>query len=453
MSNHPSRILSAIACVVSAGAASPTNAVAQVTAAGATAPTVKLPDTPAGRVAREWLDAFNRADSASLAGWAERYSLDRPIGGMLGMRRQTGGFDLVSVETNEPLLVAYVVRERKSSTTALAVVELKEGEPPVIRTANVLAIPEGASVASFRIDAATRQRVIDNAIAQLDSTYVFPDVAKKMGDDLRARLARREYDRVTNGISFASLLTEHLQAVSRDKHLRVNFSPARVPDRRPNAAPDSAARERFRKQLARENCGFVKVEHLPGNVGYLKFNFFGDTTICGPTASAAMNFVANTDALIIDLRENGGGSPDMVAYVTSYLFTKRTHLNDLWTRRTNETKEHWTRDVPGKRFGDQKPVYVLTSKRTFSGAEEFTYNLKNLKRATIIGETTGGGAHPVMGHKIDEHFTIGVPFARAINPISKTNWEGTGVEPDVKVAAGEALEVARRMIDERKAGP
>jgi hypothetical protein len=449
MPRHPSRILIAVAIAATVGATP--SATAQVASAGAPAQKVELPDTPAGRAAREWLDAFNGADSARLAAWGEKYSLDRPPA--LGMRRQTGGFDLVSVETNEPLLVAYIVRERKSPTTALAVLELKEGEPPVIRTATVLAIPEGASVASFRIDAATRKRVIDNAIVKLDSHYVFPEVATKMGEELQARLARREYDRVTNGISFASLLTEHLQAVSRDKHLRVNFSPARVPDRRPSATPDSAARERYRKQMATVNCGFVKAEHLPGNVGYLKFNFFADPEVCGPTASAAMNFVANTDALIIDLRENGGGSPDMVAYVTSYLFTKRTHLNDLWTRRTNETKEHWTRDVPGMRFGDQKAVYVLTSKRTFSGAEEFTYNLKNLKRAVIVGETTGGGAHPVSGHKIDEHFTIGVPFARAINPISRTNWEGTGVEPDVKVAAGEALEVARKLIEEKKLTP
>jgi C-terminal processing protease CtpA/Prc len=186
-------------------------------------------------------------------------------------------------------------------------------------------------------------------------------------------------------------------------------------------------------------------------VGYLKFNFFGDVEVCGPTASAALNFLANVDALIVDLRDNGGGSPDMVAYVSSYLFSKRTHLNNLWTRRTNETREYFTTEVPGKRLGEDKPVYVLTSKRTFSGAEEFSYNLKNLKRATIIGETTGGGAHPVSGHKIDDHFTIGVPFARAINPISKTNWEGTGVEPDVKVAAGDALTTAQKLIADKRA--
>jgi C-terminal processing protease CtpA/Prc len=167
-----------------------------------------------------------------------------------------------------------------------------------------------------------------------------------------------------------------------------------------------------------------------------------------------MTKVADVDALIIDLRENGGGSPGMVAHVSSYLFSKRVHLNDLWTRRTNETNEFWTRpDVPGKKVKDNVPVYVLTASRTFSGAEEFSYNLKNLKRATIIGETTGGGAHPVSGHKIDDHYGIGVPFARAINPYSKTNWEGTGVAPDVKVPAAEAMTTALRMIAERRAVP
>jgi C-terminal processing protease CtpA/Prc len=139
----------------------------------------------------------------------------------------------------------------------------------------------------------------------------------------------------------------------------------------------------------------------------------------------------------------------MVAYVSSYLFSTRTHLNDLWTRRTGATQEFWTRDdIPGRRFGGEKPVYVLTSARTFSGAEEFTYNLKSLKRATIIGETTGGGAHPVSGHRIDDHFMIGVPFARAVNPITHTNWEGVGVTPDVKVPAADALATALKLIRE-----
>jgi hypothetical protein len=429
-----------------------TSVFAQATVVGAGSQKVTIPETPAGRAAVEWLDAFNSADSARLGAFYRKYGLERSLENQMNFRKQTGGFDLVSIEKSEPRLVELVVKERNSATTALAVLELKD-DALVMRTANVLAIPPGGSVADFRVDAAARKRVIEGAIAKLDSNYVFPEVAAKMASGLRARHQRGEYERTTNGVVFASLLTEHLQDVSRDKHLRVNFSPRPVPDRRPNDGPTPEEQKRFRRDMENVNCGFVKVEHLPWNVGYLKFNFFGDPEVCGATASAAMNFLANTDALIIDLRENGGGSPDMVAYVTSYLFSKRTHLNDLWTRRTNETKEHWTRDVPGKRFGDSKPVFVLTSKRTFSGAEEFSYNLKNLKRATIVGESTGGGAHPVSGHKIDDHFTIGVPFARAINPISKTNWEGVGVEPDVTVPAADALATAQKLIAEKRSVP
>jgi C-terminal processing protease CtpA/Prc len=209
--------------------------------------------------------------------------------------------------------------------------------------------------------------------------------------------------------------------------------------------PNPEAEARMQTQLERNNCFFEKVERFPSNVGYLKFNAFPNPAVCGPTATAAMNFLANVDALIIDLRENGGGDPRMVAYISTYLFADATHLNDLYNRKEDTTTQYWTLPyVPGKRLAG-KPVFVLTSKRTFSGAEEFTYNLKNLKRATIIGETTGGGAHPVAGHRIDDHFMIGVPFARAVNPISKTNWEGTGVEPDVKAPADEALDVAKQM--------
>jgi C-terminal processing protease CtpA/Prc len=201
--------------------------------------------------------------------------------------------------------------------------------------------------------------------------------------------------------------------------------------------------------MERLNCGFKKAEILEGDIGYLKFDFFADPGICGATVVCAMNFLANVDAIIFDLRENGGGDPKMVAFVSSYLFAERTHLNDLWTRKGDLTEQYWTEPyVLGKRL-DGKPSFVLTSKRTFSGGEEFTNNLKVLKRAMIVGETTGGGAHPVRGHRITEHFGIGVPFARAINPVSHTDWEGTGVEPDVKVDAPQALEVAIKLATER----
>jgi C-terminal processing protease CtpA/Prc len=176
---------------------------------------------------------------------------------------------------------------------------------------------------------------------------------------------------------------------------------------------------------------------------------FADPAPCGETAIAAMNFLAHVDAIIFDLRDNGGGDPAMIALISTYLFDQPTHLNDIWTRKTGATQQYWTLSVvPGKRLS-AAPAFVLTSPRTFSGAEEFSYNLKNLKRATIVGETTGGGAHPVHGERIDDRFMIGVPFARAINPITKSNWEGTGVEPDVKVPAADALATAQKLAAEK----
>ena len=301
----------------------------------------------------------------------------------------------------------------------------------------------GTSVIGFDIDAPTRAHVIDAAIAKLDEFYVYPEIAKKMGLAVRARAKRGEYDSVTDGNDFAKLLTEHFRDVSHDKHLSVSFTPLRWPEESAAPSPDAVAR--YRVAMQQSNCGFEKAEHLSGNVGYLKFNGFADPEVCGATAIAAMNFLANVDAIIFDLRENHGGDPKMVALISTYLFAKQTHLNDLWERKSGETQQYWTLPyVPGKLLASV-PAYVLTSHGTFSGGEEFTNNLKVLKRATIVGEVTGGGAHPVTGHRIGDRFTIGVPFARAINPITKTNWEGVGVEPDVKVPAADALTTAEAL--------
>jgi retinol-binding protein 3 len=413
-----------------------------------TAPTI--PDTPAGRVLRAWLDAFNSADTARMDAYIRQYQ-DLSPHVALPFREQTGGFDLLTVERSEPHRVEFTVKERKGPTTAYGVIEVSAAEPVRVTAFPLQAMGPNVSAATLRIDAATRARVIDSAIARLAEHYVFPEVAKRMGDSLRARAARGAYDAYDNGMRFAMRLNDDLRELGRDKHLRINYSARPVPPQPASrTGPSPEDRQRYRQRMEEINCGFVKAEQLEGNVGYLKFNMFADPEVCGPTAAAAMNFVAGTRALIIDLRDNGGGAPHMIAYISSYLFSKRTHLNDLWTRKTGATEEYWTRDdVPGRRFGGEKPVYVLTSARTFSGAEEFSYNLKNLKRATIVGETTGGGAHPTSVHRIDEHFMIGVPFARALNPITRTNWEGVGVEPDVKVPASEALATAQKLLREK----
>jgi C-terminal processing protease CtpA/Prc len=201
--------------------------------------------------------------------------------------------------------------------------------------------------------------------------------------------------------------------------------------------------------MEHDNCAFDKVEILPNNIGYIKFDGFMDASFCGPTVNAAMTFVAHTDALIFDIRDNGGGQPDMVTLIASYLFDHRTHLIDIYNRKEDSTTQNWTLSwLPGPRMPTQ-PVYVLTSAHTFSGAEEFAFDLKTQKRATIIGETTGGGAHPVSGHPVADYFMIGVPFAKSLDPVTKTNWEGTGVEPDVKVPADQALATAEKLANEK----
>ena len=296
------------------------------------------------------------------------------------------------------------------------------------------------------IDAATRTQVIDGILKRLNDSYVFPDVAKKMEQSIRERVGKKEYDQITSAKQFATKLTEDLQAVSKDKHLRVRYSHRAIPERGPQREPTAEEREERKRSLTWSNHGFAKVERLPGNIGYLEFYNFMDEELGADTVAAAMNFINGTEALIIDMRKNGGGNPAMVALICSYLFgPEPVHLNDLYWREGNRTDEFWTRkEVAGKRYLN-KDVYVLTSKRTFSGAEEFTYNLKNLKRATIVGETTGGGAHPGGGFRITENFGMFVPTGRAISPITKTNWEGTGVTPDVSVPAEHALLVTRIM--------
>ena len=313
--------------------------------------------------------------------------------------------------------------------------------------------PGGPPPPDRTIDAAARTQVIETILKRLNDSYVFPETAKEMERAIRARAQNKEYDEITSSSALAQMLTTHLQAVSKDKHLRVRYSYEPIPQRGEQREPTPEERENFRRFANRINHGFEKVERLPGNIGYLDLRGFFDPELGGETVAAAMNFLANTDALIIDLRKNGGGDPAMVALITSYLYgSEPVHLNDLYWREGNRTEQFFTRaSVPGKRY-QGKDVYVLTSSYTFSGGEEFTYNLKNLKRATIIGETTGGGAHPGDGFRISEHFQMFVPTGRAINPITKTNWEGTGVKPDIEVPKELALKTAHILALEKALG-
>ena len=298
-----------------------------------------------------------------------------------------------------------------------------------------------------KLDAAERQRVIDGAIANLTKYYIYPAVAQKMADALLVQENSGDDDAATDGEVFADLLTKQMRDVSHDRHVMMVYSTAT--ERENPRAPSLEDVSRYRTEMEENNCRFEKVKILPHNIGYLKFNEFPDASICGTTVAAAMASLNHADAIIFDLRDNPGGYANMVALIAKYLFDHPMHLNDFYNRSEDSTEQSWTHPpVPGNRLAD-KPAFVLTSPSTFSAAEGFSYDLKMLNRATLVGETTSGRGHMGMGHRIDDHFIIRVPGIRVVNPISKTNWEGTGVEPDVKVKAADALKTAEKLAERR----
>jgi hypothetical protein len=330
------------------------------------------------------------------------------------------------------------------------------------------------------------REIVITAMSLLRANYVFPEVAERAAAAVEARLAAGEYDDLDE-ITLTELVTAHLREVTRDKHLTLRLGGGPPPDRAPGPGPglgrgpgsgaeprpggpgpgkpggpggrvlvgpglrtpgppDNAETRRLAmRQLGRlDNFGIRRVERLDGNVGYLDVRRVAVPANAGPAIAAAMELVAGTYALILDLRRNGGGSPEGVQFWCSYLFPEQdpAHLNDIFHAGTGETRQFWALPyVPGPRYLD-RPVYVLTSGRTFSGGEEFCYNLQALGRAELIGETTGGGAHPTRGFQVSGAVHMSIPFARSVNPVTGTNWEGTGVIPDVAVPEAEAYDVA-----------
>ena len=300
--------------------------------------------------------------------------------------------------------------------------------------------PSGAAE-DMKLNAAERQSVIRAVIANLKEHYVDPAVAQKMEEALLAHEKAGDYEAVAAGPAFAALLTRQLRDVSHDMHLEVVYSQRPMPERPAGPTPGGLAH--YRKAMEASHCTFETVEILPRNVGYLKLDSFPNPSICGATAKAAMASLNHADAIIFDLRDNHGGYPSMVMLIAAYLFN---HPEYMYNPRENTTERLWTQSpVPGNRLAD-KPVYVLISARTFSGAEHFSYDLKMLKRATLVGETTGGATDVGVFHRIDDHFGIGIRETRAINPYSEPDWAVTGVEPNVKVKAADAPKTAEKLV-------
>lgn len=289
------------------------------------------------------------------------------------------------------------------------------------------------------------KQTIESLVNLLEGYYVFPDTALKISAVLLKKQAAGEFDECFHGQSLAESITTLLQEMSQDTHLNLQYSE----DRLPPESEDRGLQEDMKLRLKLNNYGFEKVERLPGNIGLLVLNQFTPPEIAGETAANAMSFLGDTSGLIIDLRNNSGGTSFMVSFISSYLLDSSipVHLNDLYWRSYNVTQSFWSFPfVPGKKYGGNKPVIVLTSKITCSAAEEFAYSLQAIDRALIIGEKTKGGANPGRIHRINEHFQVFIPNGRAINPKTKDNWEGKGVMPNLMVESEKALDTAYTML-------
>lgn len=286
---------------------------------------------------------------------------------------------------------------------------------------------------------------VSQLISLVHEHYVFPDIAGAVGRVLSGRLAGGAYASIGSEQALAVAVTQDLQSVNGDKHLRLLFHTDLLPEQHGQPDTDLAQLSTWAQSCS---DGFPRVERLPGNVGYLRVHpILFPTAIAGDAATAAMTLLADTDALLLDLRQCRGGDPDMVRWLCSYLYdAEPVQLSSFYERAGDRTTATWTHaEVPGRRFGATKPVWVLSSNATFSGGEALCYDLQQAGRATVIGERTGGGAHPREGFRISPHLEATIPVARPVNPHSGTNWEGTGVVPDVTVTCDQAGPAAYRL--------
>lgn len=303
-----------------------------------------------------------------------------------------------------------------------------------------------AAQESKPLSAEEKKAAVERIGSLLAERYVFEDIGKQCSDHLRKQLAAGVFDKETTTQGFADALTKELQSVSHDKHMRVRPMPGGPGPQGPGDPLLDAVN--FRLSRNANNNGVARVEVLEGNIGLLDIRNFPPAELARGTVTAALKVLENVDALIVDLRRNGGGNPDLIRYYCSFFMPPNTHINSLYWRERDRTQEFRTLEaIDGKRRTDV-PVFVLTSNRTFSGGEEFAYNFKTQKRATLIGEVTGGGANPGGMFPVNERLGIFIPTGRAINPITGTNWEGVGVEPDIKTTADEALEKALPLAKE-----
>jgi hypothetical protein len=324
----------------------------------------------------------------------------------------------------------------------------------VILPSTLLTWQEAHTIGTFDVTPTMRVQLVDTLADKVARRYLDEKKGIQVAAALRQAERHGEYDGISSPGEFARLMTSELIRFSDDQHMRVAFVPAEVaafPERPfPTRHEDDLSLpawlvDRVGRYMAR--FGVAEVTQSDDGIGYLRLDSFFRPYLSAEKFAAAMDRLADSKALVIDLRGNGGGSRDSVALLASYFFDQPTHLSDVIAPRTGERLHMWTRsDVEGRHYGATRPVYILTSHATFSAAEDFAYAMQTRKRATIVGEATGGGAHPIAPSRLNAHFIVQMPVAESVSPITHTNWEGVGVQPDIVVEAGKARSVADNLI-------
>jgi hypothetical protein len=302
-----------------------------------------------------------------------------------------------------------------------------------------------AQAAPAPLTAADRAEIIQSTAKVIEQRYVDPELGRKLARQLRG--SDQLWSAISDPKLFAIKVTEWLRENSKDGHLGLSYSEDPLSPSQGAQSFSVAEMERYYGRSV--NHGVQKIERLSGNIMLVELSVFPPSSMGGEVVAAAMNVAAQGDAMILDLRRNGGGS-DTVALVAAYLLDGAKPLSGKYDRPTNSHRPRNSPDwVPGRRFGASKPLYILTSNKTFSAAEALAYDLQALKRATIVGEKTGGGAHPFEYRRVHTHFAVDLPEGKSINPITGGNWQGTGVQPDVLVPAAQALEKALELARAR----
>lgn len=298
-----------------------------------------------------------------------------------------------------------------------------------------------------KLDEHYKKDVIEKLSVLIQDFYVYPEIAQKTSDYLIEQFNNGYFDEYSDNTSFAEALTDVVQIINKDKHMRIMVN-------QQYEAPENTLERQTEQRMNQINNfrnfnhGFKELKLLEGNVAYLDLRGFANFDWGKETADSFMKLMSLSDTIIFDLTKNGGGDPSMVQYLCSYFFDKKLHLNSLYYREGDRTEEYWTLDdVDGKKMADI-PLFIMIGEETFSGAEEFAYNMQTQKRATLIGETTKGGANPGGTRGINEFLSVFIPTGRAINPITNTNWEGVGVIPEIRTKPDETFNRALVLAQE-----